>query len=472
MQSILVTGATGYVGARLTGWLLGHGHQIRCYVPDPHRIQSRAWQDRVEVVEGDLSDYAALEKAVQGIDVIYYLIPNWSTEGRGESIHAKSARKLGALAAQAGVTRIIMLSVHRTKPGFSKVARKLSESGVPVIEFQTNLIIGSGSVIHEMIRYSCERSFIIFLPPWAARQIQTISVRNALQYLTRALDLETDRSIFFEIADGERQTVKNLFTSYAHIRGLRRLTVWLPSEKLFVLWLAISTPIALPVLKKQMRKLKNDRPSMTEPASRAFNVQLIPYRKSLRLASHRFESDRVTSSWTDAAPATGFIRRKSSQLKYSEGLIVERLSRETTASPEAIFKVLTGIGGDAGWLYANALWKIRGILDVFLGGVGMRSTRRSISSLRVGDTLDFWRVEAVEPGLLLRLRAEMKVPGKAWLEFQIAPANNGTFQVTQTAYFEPLGIRGYSYWYAMYVPHLFIFPGLLRNLIQKAENVD
>ncbi|MGE0040781.1 MAG: SDR family oxidoreductase [Vicinamibacterales bacterium] len=478
---ILVTGATGYIGGRLVPRLLAQGHRVRCLVRDPARLEGRDWGDDVEVVTGDVLDPESLAPAMRGVRVAYYLVHSM---GAGADFHERdlrAAESFGAAAAAAGVARIIYLGgLAEASPGLSEHLRSrqqtgdvLRRSGVPVTEFRAGVIVGSGSLSFEMIRYLTERVPVMVCPRWVYTRTQPIGVREVLDYLVAVLAVPASAGRIVEIGGAEVVTYGGMMLTYAKVRGLRRWMVPVPvlTPRLSSYWVNIVTPIPGAIARPLIEGLRNEN-VVRDPASRELFPGITPvgYGASVARALARLRASHIESSWRDAL-STSQPDVPPVILSDQEGMIVERRQRVVAAPPEDVYTAFTGLGGRRGWLYMNWAWEVRGFLDRLIGGVGLRRGRRDPDDVRVGDALDFWRVEAVEPGRLLRLRAEMKVPGRAWLQFQAAPREGGGSVVSQTAFFAPRGLPGWIYWYALYPIHRVIFSGMIDRLAERATGV-
>lgn len=475
---ILVTGATGYIGGRLIPVLLDAGHKVRCFVRDAHRLSTRPWEDRVEVVEGDVLKSETLGPALAGIDVAYYLIHSLGSGGEYAERDRQAAENFARAAEEAGVKRIIYLGGINPKTDKRsehlesrlETGETLREGSVPVTEFRAAVIVGSGSLSFELIRYLTERVPLLITPKWVRTKTQPIAVRNVLQYLTEALSVEASVGRIIEIGGSEVLSYQDMFRGYAAQRGLRRPILEVPvlTPYLSSLWVGLVTPLNSRIARPLIKGLDNEVIVRDNTAEELFDIELLDYRTAVELAMSRFEKDNVETSWSDAF-SSGDDRKMVTRLEQDEGMIKERLTVIVEAPPEVIWNEISQLGGKNGWLYANLLWRIRGLMDLAVGGIGMRSGRRTYRKLREGDTVDFWRVEDVEKPALLRLRAEMKVPGKAWLQYEITSLKTGGSSLTQTAFFEPKGLVGFLYWWTFYIPHTFIFPGMLRELRRRAE---
>jgi uncharacterized protein YbjT (DUF2867 family) len=484
-ERVLVTGATGYVGGRLVPRLLEAGYRVRVLVRDPSHLQGRAWMDQVEVVQGDVLEPETLEGSLGEVSAAYYLIHSMRA---GEDFRERdriAARNFARLAKGSGLKRIIylgglgdpkkVLSEHLNSR--HEVGKILTESGVPVVEFRSAVIVGSGSASFEMMRYVVEGLPILLCPPWVTTRIQPISVRDVLDYFIAALklpakQLETHQIV--EIGGSEVLTYHDMMHGYARARGLRRWMIrlpWLPI-RLCANWLQWITPIPAGIAYVLIESIRNEVIVRDDSARRLFpQIQPRNYQVSLERALKRISTDQVETTWSDAqASYTGDIRPVT--LTTYEGLLLERRQRLTSVPPAAIYKVFTGLGGKRGWLHANWIWLARGIIDRLVGGPGFRRGRRHPDELRVGDAVDFWRVEALQPDRLMRLRAEMKVPGLAWLQFDVTSRSSGENLVTQTAFFEPKGLPGLMYWYFLYPIHGWMFSMLIRRVVERAEAAD
>ncbi|MEO8196484.1 MAG: SDR family oxidoreductase [Thermoanaerobaculia bacterium] len=478
VQRILVTGATGYVGGRLVPRLLAAGCEVRCLARDPERLAGRPWRDRVEVVAGDALAPATLGPALAGIDVAYYLIHSLGTGEEFARRDREAAAAFGAAARSAGVGRIIYLgglgdpatalSHHLRSRQDTGVA--LGEAGVPVTELRAGVIIGSGSLSFEMIRYLAERVPIMICPRWVFTRTQPIAIRNVLDYLVAVLGSSASTGTTIEIGGADIVTYGEMMTGYAEARGLRRWLLPVPvlTPRLSSLWVHLVTPIPAVIARPLVLGLKNEVVVRDATARRLFpEIEPIGFRAAVRLALAKLDAGEVETSWSDALVSSQGDR-PIVRLENREGMILERREMRVAATPERVFAAVSRLGGRTGWLYMDWAWRVRGALDRLVGGVGMRRGRRDPVDLRPGDALDFWRVEAVEPPTLLRLRAEMKVPGRAWLQFEVRAAA-GESVLAQTAFFAPKGLAGLFYWYALYPVHALIFSGLVRRLAARAE---
>lgn len=475
---ILVTGATGYVGGRLVPRLLEAGYRVRCLVRDRNRLQGRSWRNRVEVVDGDALVPGALTEAMKDVSVAYYLIHG----KQGGQISAKRdldlARNFAEAASQAGIERIIYLGelVDPTSD-LSPYLRARHETGyilrtshVPVTEFRAGMIVGSGSALFEMIRYLTEREPLLVCPAWFFSEAQPIAIRDVLSYLIEALKNPESNGRLIEIGGATRLTYADMLLGYAKERRLKRVLIRTPfyGPRLSAYWVHMVTPIHWRVVLPLIEGLRARLIVREETARRLFpHIKPIDFQTAVHLALGRIQRDNVETSWADAlVTVAGDV--KPYQFVVEEGMFVETRQLLLDLTPGDVFRSYMGIGGERGWLYMDWAWGIRGWLDKAVGGVGLRRGRRHPDEIRAGESLDFWRVEDVEKDRLLLLRAEMKLPGKAWLKFESQPQDGKTLLIV-TAYFAPYGLFGFLYWYAMWPFHKFIFDGLTRRVASRAR---
>ena len=476
---ILVTGATGYIGGRLVPRLLDAGFRVRCLVRDASRLQGRPWRDEVDLIEGDVLRPESLAAAMEGAVAAYYLVHSLGAGADFSARDVQAARNFGAAAKAAGVGRIIYLgglgdpatelSAHLRSR--QQTGEALRESGLSVTEFRAGVIVGSGSLSFEMIRYLTERVPVMICPRWVYTRIQPIAVRNVLDYLVAALRVPESADQIIEIGGADVITYGEMLTFYAEVRGLRRWLVPVPvlTPKLSSYWVHFVTPIPAAIARPLIAGLRNEIIVRDDLARRLFpTIQPLDYRTAVKLALEKLDAKSVETAWSDAL-STSQRDVLPVTLTTHEGMIIEHRQLPVDAPADAIFRAFTGLGGSRGWLYMNWAWRIRGAIDRLCGGVGLRRGRRDADDIRVGEALDFWRVEAIEPGRLLRLRAEMKVPGKAWLQFEVTvPEGDSRPVLTQTAFFAPKGLSGLAYWYLLYPFHGLIFGGMIRRLAMRA----
>ena len=479
---VLVTGATGYIGGRLVPQLLEAGYRVRVLVRNPERLQGRSWAHDVEVATGDVFQPETLPAAMDGIHAAYYLIHSMSGTADFPERDKVAARNFSTTAKDAGVEHVIYLgglgdpdaedlSVHlRSRHETGDVLR---EHGPTLTELRAAVIVGSGSASFEMIRNLAERVPVMVCPRWVFTRIQPIGIADVMRYLVSALELDACRGRIIQIGGADVLTYGEMMTGYARARGLRRWLVPVPvlSPRLSSYWVHWVTPIPADIARPLIDGLKNEVIARDDSAAECFpEIEPIGYAEAVRRTLAKLDAGEVTTSWSDAL-ASSQGDQPTTEIDFREGMIVEQRRRTVDASPAAVFAVVTSLGGRRGWLYADALWRLRGVLDRLVGGVGFRRGRRDAQELRVGDAVDFWRVEAIETNALLRLRAEMKVPGRAWLEFRVAPGDQAdTTILQQNAYFAPRGLAGLIYWYALYPIHRRIFSQLSERVAQAAAD--
>ncbi len=477
---IVVTGATGYIGGRLVPRLLDAGYRVRCLVRDASRLQGRAWHSEVELIEGDVLLPDSLPAAMHGAAAAYYLVHSLGAGADFSARDTQAARNFSLAAMGAGVGRIIYLgglgdpatelSAHLRSR--QQTGDALRESGLSVTEFRAGVIVGSGSLSFEMIRYLTERVPVMICPRWVYTRIQPIAVRNVLDYLVAALRVPDSSGQIIEIGGADVITYGEMLTFYAEVRGLRRWLVPVPvlTPKLSSYWVHFVTPIPAAIARPLIAGLRNEIIVRDDLASRIFpTIRPLDYRTAVRHALAKLDAHAVETAWSDSL-STSQRDDRPATLTLHEGMIIERRQLRVDAPVDSVFRAFTGLGGERGWLYMNWAWRIRGAIDRLCGGVGLRRGRRDADDIRVGEALDFWRVEAVEPGHLLRLRAEMKVPGKAWLQFEVNAQEGGASALlTQTAFFAPKGLSGLAYWYLLYPLHGLIFGGMIRHLAKRAK---
>lgn len=480
-RTILVTGATGYIGGRLVPRLLESGFRVRCLARDPARLQGRPWLAQVEVGAGDCLRAETLSAAMQNVEVAFYLVHSMASGHDFEQRDVLAARNFATAARAAGVQRIIYLgglgdpdsSLSEHLRSRQETGAVLRETGVPVTEFRAPVIVGSGSLSFEIIRYLTERLPVMICPRWLYTRAQPIAIRNVLDYLVAALDTPASAGRIIEIGGADVLTYGDLLRGYAKARGLKRWLVPVPvlTPRLSSYWVHLVTPVPAVIARPLIQGLRNDVIVRDDLARRLFpQIQPLDYVTAVRLALANLETGQVETAWSDAL-ASSQGDAAPVVLATQEGIILERRQCLVNAPAASAYGAVARLGGATGWLSMNWAWQIRGAIDRLLGGVGLRRGRRNPLEVRVGDAVDFWRVEAVEPDRLLRLRAEMKVPGRAWLEFRVEPVDAATSRLFQTAFFAPRGLTGLLYWYVLYPIHAVIFNGLVKKLACLAEGL-
>ena len=470
-ESVLLTGATGYVGGRLLPLLEARGVRLRCLTRHAEALRTRVAAG-TEVVAGDVSVPATLTPAFAGVTTAYYLIHSMGTVGGFVEEDRAAAEAFGAAARAAGVRRIVYLGGLGGEKELSdhlasrqEVGRVLAASGVPVVEFRASIIIGSGSFSFEMVRALSERLPVMVTPRWVRTPAQPIAVEDVLAYLLAALDAPQDVRGVFEIGGADRTSYLGVMEEYSRQRGLRRLMIPVPllTPTLSSLWLRLVTPLYAPVGRALIEGVRNETVVRDDRALSVFAVRPRGLRESVRRALENEDRDFAETRWCDAIAFEGRDAAKTYRTR-----IVDSRALRVRSTAEAAFRPIERIGGKNGWYFGDGLWWLRGLLDILAGGPGLRRGRRHPELLRPGDTLDFWRVEAYEPPRLLRLRAEMRLPGRAWLQFEISDAGSGEVEIRQTAIFDPRGLLGRLYWYALVPLHALVFGGMLRGIARMA----
>ncbi len=475
----LVTGATGYIGGRLIVELLKHGYRVRILARNPERLKYHPWIDQVEVAEGDAQDRAALERALAGVDVAYYLLHALMSKDNFESQERTMAESFGEVAKECKVRRIVYLGgiiapnevMSPHLQARADTGEILRASGVSTIELRAGVVIGSGSASFEMLRYLTERLPIMTVPKWVNVRIQPIAVRDVLRYLVGAATINPTISGAFDIGGPQVFTYKEMMQQYAEAAGLRRriiIPVPVLTPRLSSGWVGLVTPVPYTLAKRLVASLKNEvvaaddsiRGLVPDPPG-----GLTPFKRAVQLALTKIKDARVETRWSDASIPGTPSEPLPTDPSWAGGTLYKDV--RTVHSPdsvEEVWKRVEAIGGDNGYSIATWAWQLRGFIDRMFGGVGLRRGRRDPNTLQVGDALDFWRVEEIIKPKLLRLRAEMKMPGLAWLEFGIEedPETGGSI-LTQVAIYAPKGLLGHAYWWAVWPMHGFVFPSMART---------
>lgn len=462
----LLTGATGYVGGRLLGALEAEGVPLRCLARRADLLASRVAAS-TEVVKGDVLDRNSLAEAMAGVTTAYYLVHSMSDDGDWEEMERRAARTFGHAAREAGVGRIIYLGGLGSGDDLSShletrqdVGRILAGFGVTVIELRASIIIGSGSLSFEMIRALVQKLPVMTTPSWVNVLAQPVSIEDVIAYLMEARQVSIDGSRVFEIGGADVLSYGAIMREYARQRGLRRIMIPVPvlTPGISSLWLGLITPLYARVGRKLIEGVRNPTVVHDGSAQEVFGVRPRGMAESIARALDNEDRQFASTRWSDA----GIVGAPTRPRRYGRRIVDSQAIRVEAPTVEA-FEPIRRIGGEVGWYYGDLLWRIRGAFDRLIGGPGLRRGRRDPVDLRPGDALDFWRVEAYEPDQFLRLRAEMKIPGRAWLQFEVEPDNGGSV-LTQTAIFDPHGLAGLLYWYVALPVHAFVFRGMLRNV--------
>jgi uncharacterized protein YbjT (DUF2867 family) len=485
---IVVFGATGYIGARLVPKLLSAGYSVRAVSRSLVKLQGCHWADHknVELMDADVLDPAALTAACSDCETAYYFVHSMNPQHKDFADADRRAAHNMVLAAEAAaLKRIIYLGglgeqsddlSHHLRSR-AEVAAILRSGGVPVTVLRAAMIIGSGSASFEILRYLVDRLPFMITPRWVRTESQPIAIRNVLTYLVECLKNEATAGRVFDIGGPEVVTYQQLMDIYAEEAGLhKRLVVPVPyfTPRLSSYWIHLITPVPAYIARPLADGLRNPAVCQDSRIERLIPQELIACRRAIRLAITSLQHQQVESHWTDAGampPAEWF---NSQDAQWAGGTVYEdKRSLAVEATPYELWVPIVRLGGDTGWYYGNWLWRLRGIMDRLVGGVGLRRGRRHMTHLKPGDALDFWRVSAVEPGKRLLLVAEMKLPGKAILEFKIEPIGNGKINLVQTAKFLPAGLTGLLYWWLVTPLHNLVFGGMLRGIVAaRAKRSD
>ena len=472
---VLLTGASGYVGGRLLRRLSERSIPVRCLARHPEFLSARV-TDAVEVVRGDVLDRESLSAPMAGVETAYYFVHSMGSADDFEEADRRAAQNFADAAREAGVQRIIYLGglgdeENQLSPHLRsrhEVGQLLRSTGVQVIEFRASIVLGSGSVSFEMIRALVEKLPIMITPRWVAILAQPIAIEDLLKYLVAALQLTGSDSRVYEIGGADQVSYGELMREYARQRGLRRLLIRVPvlTPRLSSLWLGLVTPLYARIGRKLIDSIRHPTLVRDPSALADFDIRPVGYREAMAAALRNEDREIAETRWSDAVSSSGATRSWAG-VRFGNRLIDSRVE-SSPVSPEHAFVPIRRIGGDQGWYYADGLWKLRGVLDLLVGGIGLRRGRRDRDHVRVGDTIDCWRVEAYEPDRRLRLLAEMRLPGRAWLEFEVQPTTSGS-QIRQTAIFDPVGLAGLAYWYLVYPLHQIVFRGMLRGIINTGR---
>jgi len=521
---VLVTGATGYIGGRLVPALLDAGHEVRCAVRSPAKLANRPWRDDVEVVAADLFDRDSLRAACDGIDAVYYLVHAMDGEGDFEQRDRQAAEHLRDAAEAAGVGRIVYLGGLGSSDGAplskhlrsrQEVGRVLGAGRVPVIELRAAVIIGSGSASFEMLRHLAEVLPMMVTPRWVDTRCQPIAIRDVLHYLVAVIEVETGTGHqVLEIGGPEVLTYREMMQTYASVAGLRRrLIVPVPvlTPRLSSLWVGLVTPLPTGLARPLVDSLVNEVVANDPRIDELVPHETLPLRQAIESALARVQDLDVATTWASAgrpgaqpslaagsasagsasggSASVGSASAGSASVGSASGgsasgdpedprpedpswsggtVLADERIVACAASPEQVFRTVSSLGGQTGWYSPRWMWELRGLMDKLIGGIGVRRGRRHPVELAVGEAVDFWRVEALEAPTLLRLRAEMRLPGEAWLEFRIRPHGHGSL-LEQRARFHPRGLLGRLYWWVMVPFHRAIFPRMARSIARSAE---
>ena len=475
--AILLTGATGCIGGRLLSALEAQGHSVRCMTRRPDTLVGRVGPG-TSVVRGDCLDPATLAEPLAGVDTAYYLVHSMGgAHSRDfESTDRTAARNFGEAARAAGVRRIIYVGGLGAETGLSRHLRSRHEtgevlraSGVPVVELRSGIVIGAGSLSFELVRALVERLPIMTCPSWVRTPTQPIALSDLIAYLVAALDLPHGENRLFEVGGADTVSYDGIMQEYARQRGLRRWLIPVPllTPRLSSLWLGLTTPVYAQVGRELIDGVRTPTVVQDDAALAAFPIRPLGLRRAIAHAIAEEDDAFAARPWSEEALSAATPLRWGG-VRMGARLIDSR-AVDLPVPAAAAFAPIRRIGGASGWYYGDWLWRLRGLLDRLVGGVGMSRGRRDPEQLAAGDIIDCWRVEVCEPDARLRLVAEMKLPGRAWLEFDVASRSDGGSTVRQTAVFDAVGLLGRSYWHALHPVHVLLFRGLLRSIARRAR---
>lgn len=482
-RKYLITGASGYVGGRLVRALVDEKFDIRILVRDRKKVIGQPWAQAVDICEGRAENQSDLDAALAGVHTAYYLLHSINLGRNFQEIEAEMARNFAQAAEAAGVAQIVYLGGIANDANISKhlasrvrTGVELASTSVPVMELRAGIIIGSGSASFEMLRHLTHRLPVMTTPKWVTNKTHPIAIRDVLYYLKAAATLKEPVGRVFDIGGPEVLTYADMMQKFAKLSGLKKrwiIKVPVLTPGLSSLWIGLVTPVPTALARPLVGSLISE--VVADPA-KSINDLIAPPPEGLTdvamaitLALSKVTDHGVETRWSDATPPTAPWQKAQGDPAWAgETVLRDRREALTDISIEKIWRQIEGIGGDHGWFGADFLWWGRGAIDRLVGGVGLRRGRRDPDFLRVGESLDFWRVEELDRGHHLKLYAEMVLPGKAWLEFTVTTVNGKT-RIVQEAVFNPRGLGGQLYWYATSLFHLFVFPTMLRNIIKKAD---
>jgi uncharacterized protein YbjT (DUF2867 family) len=475
---VLLTGATGYVGGRLRQALEQRGYRLRAMAQRPEFLRPKV-APTTEVVSGDVLDIESLRRALAGVQSAYYLVHTMGAPGDFEERDRMGAQNFARAAKETGVQRIIYLGglgdeKEKLSPHLRsrhEVGAILRETGIPVLEFRASIVIGSGSLSFEMVRALCERLPVMITPKWVSAKAQPIAIEDLITYLVAGLHLPTEQYGIYEIGGADQVSYADIMCIYARVRGLRLYMIPVPviTPYLSSLWLGLVTPLYARVGRRLIESIVHATVVRDDRARHVFDIEPMGVEEAIRRALANEEAAYALTRWFDPVSSAGYPGPLP-HIRYGKRLY-ETMTIEVPYPPEVAFAPIRQIGGERGWYAWNALWRLRGLLDLLVGGVGMRRGRPARSELQPGDAVDFWRVEVYEPNRRLRLFAEMKLPGRAWLEFEVQ-GDATSSAIRQTAIFDPLGFWGRLYWYALYPIHRLVFRGMLRGIARATGQLN
>jgi uncharacterized protein YbjT (DUF2867 family) len=473
-MNVLLTGATGYVGGVLLDALVARGHAVRCLARRPEKLAGRTGPG-VEVVAGDAADPEVLDRACAGVDVAYWMVHSMESGVDFERADRLAAERFAEAAKRGGVRRIVYLgglgsdddrlSAHLRSR--HEVGAILRASGLDVVEFRASIVIGAGSFSFDLVRTLVERLPVMICPAWLATPTQPIAIADVVAYLAAAAELPPGPPRIFEIGGPDKTSYGAIMQEYARQRGLRRLMIPVPvlTPRLSSLWLKLVTPRYSKVGRKLIDGLKNPTVVTSDAALREFSIRPQSLSQAVAEAMRQEDDEFAGKRWADLADVEDLPRRYGG--KTAGTRLVDHRHAVVSVAPERAFAAIERIGGPNGWYACDWLWQFRGWMDRCIGGPGMSRGRRDPERLVAGDTLDCWHVEICDPPRRLRLAAEMRLPGRGWLEFEVMP-RDGDVTIHQTAIFDPRGLFGLAYWYAIWPLHEIIFRRMLAGIVRRA----
>jgi uncharacterized protein YbjT (DUF2867 family) len=476
--AVLVTGATGYIGGRLVPRLLDGGYRVVCVSRSVRKLRARPWADRegLNLIEADVSDEQALRRAMSGCRFAYYLVHSMEAAGKAYAeVDRRLAETFARAGAGAGIERIVYLGglgetgrdLSRHLSSRREVESALASTSVPVTTLRAAMIIGSGSASFETLRYLVERLPVMVTPKWVSTECQPIAVRDVLFVLEKVLGLPETTGRTFDIGGTDVLSYREILQAMAGSLGLRRrfiIPVPVLTPRLSSLWIHLVTPISHRIARPLAEGLKNRVVCRDDAMRRLTGHRFLGVREAIDEAVESVKANRVLTAWSDAGVMPG-------DPDWAGGTtLADRRSTEVAAPARATFAAVSRIGGANGYYAFDWLWSLRGALDRLVGGPGLRRGRRDPRTAIYGDAIDFWRVTGITPGRRLELRAEMTLPGEALLELEVAPLEDGRSRLTQTARFQPRGLFGILYWYAVLPLHRLVFEGMLQGIRRAAES--
>ncbi|MHC4121175.1 MAG: SDR family oxidoreductase [Planctomycetota bacterium] len=471
---LLVTGATGYVGGQLIPRLLKKGYTVRVLVRDSSKLAGKSWSPKVQVSVGDVLEPDTLGPALSGVDVAYYLIHSMTGGPDFAQRDLTAARNFGQAAKAAGIKRVIYLGgLGTTSEKLSEHLRSRQEIGkelrrhdISVTEFRAAIIVGSGSISFEMIRHLTERIPMMICPRWVRTRVQPIAIEDVVSYLVASLQETRSEDEVFEIGGADVLTYGDLMKGYARVRGLRRLLLHVPvlTPRLSSYWVHWVTPISATYARPLIEGLRSEVVVVDRKAREYFSeIEPVDYNSAVKETLSCLDPESATCEDIIKEDAKSTFSRTKTQ----NGMIVETRQRVVSSQPEEVYGSFLKLGGANGWPL-NTAWRLRALIDKVAGGVGMRRSKRERKELKVGDTVDFFRVVKVRPNSMVRLHVEMRLPGDGWLQFEARPIGDNLTAIVQNAFFAPRGLGGLVYWYVLHPFHKVIFDKMIKELAARS----